>query len=179
MGFLRRIGIDATVAAAMGLAAFVLSVLTGVVSGIEIETVIIRSILFLIVFAALGFGAMFVLKKYVPEIYGPIQERWEDQSGPALRETAPPQNTEPSIDEPISADDAGKESVAVETPTEAFNELKGDGLAQVSARGNARVTAEQNRGKLGRHIIEKEKVAQYEPKIMAQAIRTMMSKDME
>jgi hypothetical protein len=59
-----------------------------------------------------------------------------------------------------------------------FSELEKEGLAHYSTASGA-TTVNTRSGKLGKHIMEKEKMAKYEPKIMAQAVRTMMSKDRE
>ena len=102
------------------------------------------------------------------------RRRCRDQDGPIWKRG-------PTItpEEPFAVE-GGAEGVgpaAGASPGE-FTELEKEGLAHYStASGGTSVNT--GSGMLGKHILEKEKMAKYEPKIKAQAVRTMMSKDRE
>ena len=69
MKFFKQMGIEQKYGAVFGLAAFILSLLTGLVSGVSFSITIIRSLIMAPVFFIVGYGTVTVLKKYVPEIY--------------------------------------------------------------------------------------------------------------
>ena len=180
---LKKIKLEYGAGALLGFCAFVLSLSTGIIMGFSWNTVVLRSFVLMAVFAGIGLGVSIILKIYVPEVYELFtsaaapnkvvandtageergskqrvseQKAEENQSAAAAEielETAPP-NTEPS-----------------------FNELDKDMLSQFSSAPGHSDAINTAEGKLGKHVLKTEKLAKYEPKVMAQAVRTMMSKD--
>lgn len=166
-----------------GFTALFLSFIIGFLAGVRWNVVVLRSVLLMAVFSVIGYGICVILKKFVPEVYGILT------SHPAhMTEGAP--GGEPDIDmqDGAQAEYAGEEG-GVETapPMEStepprgdeFRELEKDGLTHYSTDAGGGSGVHTPTGKLGKHILEKEKLAKYEPKIMAQAVRTMMGKDRE
>jgi len=184
---LDKINIEYKSTALFGLAALFLSLLVGSLAGISWYIVILRSLVLMAVFAAIGFGICVILRKFVPEVYGFL----------ASFQAAAGTDGEPGEERVIEVADGeepayGGDEERAEAPAppdaaegshgEGFRELEKEGLAHYSTAptgtgGGSGVHTPT--GKLGKHIIEKEKLAKYEPKIMAQAVRTMMGKDRE
>lgn len=148
--------------------AFILSPVIGLVSGISLGLVIIRTLLMTLIFGSLGAGALFVFKRFVPEIYAVIHGAAEagDQN-PEEIDTGFSEDAAPSEEdgEPFDAD---------APPADGPNEPAGAGSSpdlDSMAPGNV-----GSGSKMGKHILE-EKGMKFEPKIMAEAVRTMMSRD--
>lgn len=180
---LKQISLEYKTSALLGCIALILSFLTGLIAGISWSVVILRTFILMLVFAAIGYGAATVLKIFVPEVYNLLVT--SSAQGP--KETPAKQSvTEPAADGEAKSAPAEEEaaeiaampdiSIAEAPAAESFKELEKENLAHFST---AKETGAVNTGagKLGKHILEKEKLAKYEPKIMAQAVRTMMSKD--
>ena len=161
----------------MGLAALVLSFLTGIIAGIPVGTVVLRAFIAMVLFTGIGYGAVTVLKKFVPEIDS-LADGGEDAAGM------------PNLGD-IEGQDAGNiEDQLDKSGEEAFSELNTDEIPRVQPGDNEfeeTLSSEKNSGpekrpgssgrKLGKHIIASEDAFKYEPKLMAEAVRTMMSKD--
>ncbi len=178
----RSVSLDYKAAALFALVALVLSLVTGFIAGIRWEVVLIRSVVLMLVFAGIGFGACAILRKFVPEVHQLLS------SFAGMDPSVAPGEPEIDLMEAGAASAGGGEAAPEEGEAEAagdtsqlqggFSELEKEGLAHyTSASGGTTVNTRS--GKLGKHILEKEKMAKYEPKIMAQAVRTMMSKDRE
>jgi hypothetical protein len=160
----------------------ILSLVTGFVAGVRWEVVLVRSVILMIVFAGIGFGICFIVQRFVPEVYqflssfagaGPGAGAGEPEAD--LPGMGP--ETEAAGEElPQHEESAGAGGEAATTQTGEFSELEKEGLAHYSSAPGA-TSVNTRGGKLGKHILEKEKMAKYEPKIMAQAVRTMMGKD--
>jgi hypothetical protein len=179
---LNKINLEYKSTALFGFTALLLSFIIGLIAGVRWNVVLLRSFLLAIVFAFIGFGICFILRKYVPEIYELISSlaalpgvREEGETAiPAGREPAPVESGE------TGELDIGEEGVRTEAPVTAdFKELDKEGLSHFSTMPGGAGSINTKSGKLGRHILESEKLAKYEPKIMAQAVRTRMSKDRE
>lgn len=149
--------------------AFVLSFATGFISGIALGTVIFRGVIFAVVFFAVGFGGLQILKKLVPEVYEAIS---------SVQLSAP------------GTGDAGIESADLQVgdPVQSFADGESDsGFTEFTEKDFDRYTTPSDtnlestlnpaQGKMGKHIMVQQQFNAYEPKIMAQAIKTMMSKD--
>ncbi len=175
----KNLQIELKIGAILGITALVLSILAGVIAGIEVGVVIIRAFVALILFTGLGYGAVTVLKKLVPEI-GEIQ-------GEEIKVA----ESEIQLDE-IDADAEADAEPAPEPAGEQFSELNTDEIPRVQPDGGGIEPAPDvlggtetgnavnpSAGKLGKHIIANEDLFKYEPKLMAEAVRTMMSKDEE
>lgn len=161
----------------MGLVALVLSFLTGIVAGISVGTVVLRAFIAMVFFTGIGYGAVIILKKFVPEIDN-LADGDEDAAGM------------PNLGS-MEGQDAGSVDDQLDTSgEEAFSELNTDELPRVQPGDNdfdETLSSEKSSdpvrrsgssgGKLGKHIIASEEAFKYEPKLMAEAVRTMMSKD--
>jgi hypothetical protein len=185
---LNKITIEYKSTVLFGFTALILSFLTGFLAGIRWNIVVLRSFVLMVLFAVIGFGICVILKRFVPEVYGLLTSASTERTeGEPEREFA----SEEFADEGIA--DAG-EMENMDTvdkmdapPVEAvaggagheFRELEKEGLAHFSTAPGGGSGVHTATGKLGKHILEKEKLAKYEPKIMAQAVRTMMGKDKE
>ena len=179
MNFLDNISIEYKIATGFGAAALVVSLVVGMVSGVGAGTVLFRSLFFMIVFGGLGYGVIFTLKRYVPELFEVISS----VSGDSEYAYADPDDNV-NLDEENSSPEfsQGAEDVAgeeVETG-EGFQEYQKDDFTNYSTNGTETLdpgSSESESKSMGRHIVVDEKTANFEPKIMAQAIRTMLNKD--
>lgn len=179
---IRNISLEIKATVVFAVLALMLSLVTGFAAGIRWSVVLLRSVILCAVFAGIGFGICMIMQKFVPEVYqflasfsgaGPAAGAGEpDLAMPAAGEE------ETGAGEPLPAEAGAEAGIPAAAPPGEFTELEKEGLAQyyTSPEGTPVNTGS---GKLGRHILEKEKMAKYEPKIMAQAVRTMMSKDRE
>jgi hypothetical protein len=152
------------------LCALVVSLILGAVFGIGAGTVFMRSLILTIVFAGLGFGVIAVLKRYVPELYSllnemnaaPARAEGADEADANARDEAKAKNAEGPAEE-SEGENSGK----------TFNELSDEDFTKLTSN----VDGAGSDRKMGKHIIANEKIVSYEPKIMAQAVRTMMRRD--
>ncbi len=146
--------------------ALFISFLLGFISGIDIGTILLRTLIFSLIFFALGYGLSVVLQRFIPELYTVIAVQTDNRQSMNIE-------NDPDTSEPVVANEAsGRYESAVDgdTETNAGNEPVYDaGLDESPSMTPAS-------SKLGKHILE-EKGFKYEPKIMAEAIRTMMSRD--
>jgi hypothetical protein len=149
--------------------AFVLSFATGFISGIALGTVIFRGVIFAVVFFAIGFGGLQVLKKLVPEVY-------EAVSNIQFSAPAPGDDVVESAD--LQAGDL-LQSFEDGEPDSGFTELTEKDFERYNTQDDTNLESALNpsEGKMGKHIVVQQQFNAYEPKLMAQAIKTMMSKD--
>lgn len=174
MKFFKQMGIEQKYGAVFGSAAFILSFLTGLVSGVSFSITIIRSLIMAPVFFIVGYGTITVLKKYVPEIYEALAAAGNKSSESGLEGQA---EVNLSDIEPGTA--ADEDGVSGMEKGEQFTEFTQKDFDRYKTTEDSGLDAAFNTsgGKMGKHIIVQEQFNSYEPKIMAQAIRTMMSKD--
>jgi len=194
MQALKNIGIDLKLTAVFGVTALVLSLLTGIVSGISGSVVAVRSILMAIVFSVLGYAAVFVVKRFVPEFYEMIADRAEGLAVDVAPETKAEDAGTPSVEEdnPDTAMDMYDESGAAPGPEarpkksgaqdEGFAEFKEADFPRMASgsTGDTALNAtlqSSDAKKYGKHILVKDEFVRYEPKLMADAVRTMLRKD--
>jgi len=199
MQSLKKIDIEYRFTALFGLGAFIVSIFTGIVSGIGPATVFIRSFIILPLFAIFGFAIIFVIRKYVPEFYeflnglqkdhaqeernGAVEnpEDAEIDSEPERQRNAGAVSEDiPEIgDRAIDDVQASKGSVDEKQQGELFSELKGEDFPSMESITDSELEKpfDSDKRKLGKHIIIDEHFVKYEPRIMAEAVRTMMSKD--
>lgn len=179
---LDNISFEQKTAIIFGGAALFLSLIVGLVFGVGFGTVLFRSLLFAVFFAGLGFGIIYAVKRFVPELFEAVSSAKSNQQGsPSL------QQGDDNPDQKNNDADgiAGETRGAAEKTDEAvqsggFKEFKEDDyVAYKSSGGREMDSAIDNAksAKLGKHIVVNEKLAKYEPKIMAQAVRTMLHKD--
>lgn len=153
--------------------AFVLSVATGFLSGIPFSTVLVRGIIFAVVFFAVGFGGLQVLKKLVPEVYEAI-------ATPQV--ISPEKEATASHDIDVMADEdvpAGGYEADQEDAGSEFKEFTEKDFDRYNTPSDSGLESSLNpsQGKMGKHVMVQQQFNAYEPKLMAQAIKTMMSKD--
>ncbi len=146
--------------------ALVLSVIAGLAGGVPGGMVLFRSLVITPVFFVVGFGIILIIKKFVPEVY-------EMLSNPAISED-PAENVDITGD--FSAGISEDMSEKSDTGFSEFTEKDYDRLQTVNDSGLDSALNSSN-GKLGKHIIVENQFNSYEPKLMAMAIKTMMSKD--
>lgn len=174
MKFFGQMGIEQRYGAIFGIAAFILSLLTGLVSGVSFSVTIIRSFIMIPFFFVVGYGLVTVLKKYVPEIYEALAVTGEKSSefGPAGQGEVILPDVESDVNA-VAYDTSEKDK------TEEFTEFTQKDFDRYKTTEDSGLDATFNAsgGRMGKHIIVQEQFNSYEPKIMAQAIRTMMSKD--
>ncbi len=146
--------------------ALFLSVIAGFAGGVPSGMVFFRSLVITPVFFVVGFGIILVIKNFVPEVYE-ILSSLKTSEDPAEK-----------VD--ITADSfmSGSEDFSEKTDSgfSEFTEKDYDRLQSVNDSGLDGALSTSD-GKLGKHIIVQNQFNSYEPKLMAMAIKTMMSKD--
>lgn len=162
-----------------GAFALVISLLFSLLAGNEFGVIVTRALMFTVIYAAIGYAALMIIKRVVPEVYDilnnslhRIMHRRSD-------------NDEAAINMNSNEGDAGKNDVSAAN-TDSY---QGNSAMAVSDKGFAEAfvpsdstdyTTVRTHGKgkkMGKHIILDDKKMQYEPKIMADAIRTMLKRD--
>ena len=152
-----------------GISAFVLSPIVGFITGNPVLVVLIRAVIFSIVFALIGYGSIFVIKKFVPEFYDAVFSdtgNSRDAVDSEITDEGISEFSSDSVEEPENSEEGFEEgdSGEMENPDSGLSLSDTDTRPSRSGR------------KMGRHLLE-EKGMKFEPKLMAEAIRTMMAKD--
>lgn len=176
LDFIKETGIEVKTAAVFAAAALVISVLTGFLSGIGAGTVIIRSLFALVIFACLGFGSAWVLKKFVPELGagfpddsdGEDEDLENDHEVFGAEEDSGPEQAE------VPETDSGRREGE-------FSEFSGSDFPSVSSSGtgdSAEEAPSSPNVSMGKHIVsDDDNSFGYDPETMARAVRTMIKKD--
>jgi len=147
--------------------AFISSIIAGLAGSVPVGMVFLRTLIIIPVFFVVGFGIVLIIKKFVPEIYEILSNMG------------------------ISSEDSSEKveivSDSSEGQGEEFTEKDNSGFSEFTEKDYDRLQTVKDSGldnalhgsgtKLGKHIIVENQLNSYEPKLMAQAIRTMMSKD--
>lgn len=166
---LKDIDIEYISSAIFGLTGLILSLFIGFISGNAISLVIIRALIITIIFSILGFACILIIKKYVPEIYKiftSINNNEEVEIKPEnLEEDI--KDKKPIIDSSVSEEINLHEDKRDEELENEFNTF--DNQSEEDSYASKRVVDSKN--------IFNEKKIKYEPKIAAQAIRTMLKRD--
>jgi hypothetical protein len=162
-----ELGIELKSGILFSVLALVLSIIAGFAGSVPGGMIFFRSLIITPVFFIVGFGIILVIKKYVPEIY---------EMFATFKVSS--ENSEENVDISINPSDMAGD----ETP-----EKSDSGFSEFTEKDYDRLTTINDSGldgalntsgaKLGKHIIVENQLNSYEPKLMAQAIRTMMSKD--
>jgi len=166
-------------------AAFVFSILAGIAGKVPVGMILLRAVLMAPVFFAAGFGMILVVKKYVPEVYEVLSDlkiSTEDSSEKIEIPVEPVESVrevftekpDPGFSEFTEKDYERLQTVRDSDKIQAVRDS--DNLQSAGDSGLDSVL-NSSAGKLGKHIIVENQLNSYEPKLMAQAIRTMMSKD--
>lgn len=190
MNWLGNLSLEYKSGIVFGIAALFFSFITGIIFGIGIIVVIIRTLILTSTFLGLGIGIIFVIKKYVPELYeylkGMKKKSQTDEDLGIDEELGIDKvdEVETVSDEELS-DTVPEEAIIENTPElspdNKFSELDENNFQHLESVDDTDTDSniDVSKGKLGTHIIANQSFGKYEPKIMAKAIRTMMSKDEE
>jgi len=164
INFLNALSFEIKVAIILAILAFIASFIASFFSGAVFSIIMIRLIVSIIIFAIIGYGIGYVITKYVPEITVLFQKKSEEEASDTVvvGDNAGLGESEEGME--LAGDEAGGD--------ESFSEMKTDDLPHLSGSG-----FDLSEGRLGKHILNTEEAMQYEPKLMAQAVRTMMTKD--
>ncbi|MCU0844475.1 MAG: hypothetical protein MUC76_06055 [Spirochaetes bacterium] len=164
--------------ALFGIVALLLSLTAGIAAGNGAGQVVGRSLVLMLVFAALGYIAIYVFRKYVPEVYEVLKAM------PGLRVSEEGLKELPDEDRPATTDGISAEEATPDSGTEAetasgVTPARTDAFVPLQESDfTAYSSARPEQGKLGKHFFEQKNI-RYEPKIMAEAIRTMIARDKE
>lgn len=169
---LKNIQWEVRLAFVLGVSALVLSPVVGIVAGNPVIIVLIRAVVFSIVFALIGYGSIFVIKKFVPEFYEAVFANANHGGDVTESEISGDEISDFSSE---SVDESGEVENGIEEELEPASETPDSSLALSSGEDSS---PSKSGRKMGKHILE-EKGMKFEPKLMAEAIRTMMSKDDE
>lgn len=171
---LEGLGIETKSGLFFAAAGFVFSFIIGFVSGISFSVVILRSVITALVFSFIGYVAVIILKRYVPEIYEMLSIQDDSRQSDVTEQRVEngnsfTQDDEAFVPEEESGDNSGFKG---------FDDKSYERLTSVQDQG---LNSELNvsAGKMGKHIIMEDQFSGYEPKLIADAVRTMMSKDKE
>jgi hypothetical protein len=163
---LKNMGLEYKSGAVFGVMALFLSIIFGILAGNGFGTILLKAGILTLVFIAIGYGIVFVIRKYVPELYDAISGIMVSVSvKDGVVET---DNTQKSA---AAAPGEGSGTLGPEQGKQAdeFVAMKDSDFAKTEYSSEKR--------KMGKHYVVDEKKFKYEPKIMAEAIKTMMKKD--
>lgn len=178
LGIFRELGPEVKAAAFFGVGSLFLSLVIGLAAGNTFGNAFLTSFVMALVFSILGYAAVTVVKRFVPELF----EVFAGASAPGSGDF---QGEAPVAPERADSRPAGGDSGYDGEPAESEEkeaELKtGIDFEPVDSASYARYSSkpEMGDGKLGKHIVVNQKKVKYEPKIVAEAIRTMMKRDNE
>ncbi len=172
---IKKIEIEFISGAAFGVAALLLSLLVGIFSGNSVGLVLLRAFFMTIGFSLLGFICILVLKKFVPEFYQLFHVINKNDSVDFKTENV-------GI---IEGNDMVKKQEATVAPGQdiPINEHQKDEVlenefSEIEKKREENFYSDNGEEPvLSSHNILDEKKIKYEPKIAAQAIRTMMKRD--
>jgi hypothetical protein len=161
-----ELGIELKSGIIFSASALVLSVIAGLAGGVPGGMVLFRTLVVTPVFFVVGFGIILVIKNFVPEVYELLSN---------LRTSEDPAE-KVDITSDLSLDSSDEMSEKSDTGFSEFTAKDYDRLQTVNDSGLDSALSASG-GKLGKHIIVENQFNSYEPKLMAMAIKTMMSKD--
>ena len=146
--------------------ALILSIIAGFAGKVPGGMIFFRSLIIIPVFFGVGYGIIIIIKRFVPEIYEFISDikssKDEIQQQDVNIESLSPDGEQPA-----------------EKPDQEFSEFTENDYDRLQTINDSGLDSSLNSsdGKLGKHVIVESEMSGYEPRIMAQASRTMMSKD--
>lgn len=150
-----------TVSAVMAL---LVSLIIGIIIGNEFVNLLLKALFFGVLFFSLSFGSLEFIKRKVPELYALLDSGDQVYAGEGAAEMGPGEG------EPDSASETDS----------AAEDFKGqEGREFVDSNISEPVVAPSKLTELGSHILIRDKKIINEPKLMAEAIKTMMAKDSE
>jgi len=168
INFLSALSIKVKAAIVLAVLALIASVIASFFSGAVMSIIIIRIVIAVIVFAVMGYCVGYIIIRYVPEIMALFRIGVEGDSEFNGVESGESDNYGQEQEQ-----EYGHEQDFVSEDGSGFSEMRADDLPNLSGSDSL----DPSEGRLGRHLLNTEEVMRHEPTLMAQAIRTMMSKD--
>jgi hypothetical protein len=173
-----KISLEVKVSILFGILAFFVSLLFGIMVGNKIGILFGRVLSFTVLYAAIGYGSLVIIKRLVPEVYEILNQSFELSKRKVSQEeyvTVKPDETNTVQEEAATGDDGYTADTLVSgtadtSYNEVFTPLESKDFTNLS-------TKDSKPKKMGKHIVLDDKKIQYEPKIMAEAIRTMLKRD--
>ncbi len=169
---LKEINKEYLFSAILGISALILSFLIGILAGNSIGLIVVRSVISMVIFSAIGFACFFVIKRFVPEVYEIFdstslaveinesdvsnEENVEEKVGETNSVEIPP------VGESSKVSGLDDEFSTIENPS-----MSGSDSNLSDSKGNVNYSHPQGM----------DQQFKYEPEVAAQAIRTMMKKD--
>lgn len=171
-----KLGIELKAGILFSVSALVFSIIAGLAGSVPAGVVVLRAIVVTPVFFVVGYGVLLVLEKFVPEIYTVISDLNAKAAESAEKIDISTDTSEDNSEEYSEKADSGFTEFT-EKDYDRLQTVKDPGKAQSSADTGLDEMLHTSGTKLGKHIIVEDQLNSYEPKLMAQAIRTMMGKD--
>lgn len=171
-----ELGIELKSGILFSLLAFIFSIIAGFAGSVPVSMIFFRVLVITPVFFIVGFGIILVIKKFVPEIYeemSNLKALSEDAAEKVEISLDPEEN---SVDEASDKSDSGF-SEFTEKDYERLQTVKDSDKLQTVNDSGLDGVLHTSGGKLGKHLIVESQLSNYEPKLIAQAVRTMMSRD--
>lgn len=159
-------------AAVFGVAGLVLSLLFSLFSGNSVLHILLVVLICALVAAGLGAGVCLVLQTQVPELF----ETFSGLGGIVTSRPAPQYEPEESgLAQPGASVGAAVTATDEEIPVE--HETVAAAISSMGQTGQAPERAQGSARNFGDHIIVDKVKIKNEPRLMAQAIRTLLTKD--
>jgi len=170
----REMGLELKTAVLFGMISLVLSLVIGIASGNNFGNALITSMILMLVFSGLGYGVIFVLRNFVPEFLEVFNSSsGVDHTGDTIdlnNEQVSDDTVPEGVGDTLDTDDSGLPGGKAGDTVD-FEPLETKEMKRYSTG------SEKQDSKLGKHIVVDQKKVKYEPKIVAEAIRTMMRRD--
>lgn len=189
---LKSIPVEVRSALIMGLTALLVTFIVSLLAGNSPVLIVGRTFTMTFIFAVIGLAAMLILKQFVPEVYnifagGIKTETVPDEPEDAVLDSGMPEQT---------SSDSTSEKLATGAETGSFTEGEQSTEPEMTQSGSdaheeaftpldkddyprADTGQDTRSSQMGKHIILDDKKVKYEPKVMAEAIRTIMGRDKE
>lgn len=170
----RELGLELKTAVVFGTASLALSLIIGMMSGNNFGNALLTSVILMMVFSGLGYGIIIVLRNFVPEFLELFNTGSNvDRTGDTISLTDDQPSEFTGAVEGEGDSDSGE--------SEVFGRKAGDSIdfepIEMKGMKQYRTGSETPEPRLGKHIVVDQKKVKYEPKIVAEAIRTMMRRD--
>jgi hypothetical protein len=182
---LKNINKEYLISTGFGFLGLILSLLAGIFSGNKLFIIFIRAITTVILFSILGYVCLFIIKKFVPEIYQIINSINNNEGSDVSIETSSDIIDEQGKNDNIENQDlvdleAGGASIT--GATLAVNREDAKLEREFNDVGKqpddfSSINEDEKVSGINSHGVFKDNKIKYEPKIAAQAIRTMMKRD--
>ena len=174
---IKEIDIEYKSGVLFGTIALILSFFTSLMAGNEIGLVVTRSMIFAFAFSILGYVNVYILKKYVPEIYELMNSIKSIKQSEDI--SLSPEQEEKGDELPIhnKVDSEPMEPKKSDLGDNYDFEDKSTSIEESSVIHSDSYLDIGEVDKHGEQIRKEEKYIRYEPKIIAKAVRTMMKRD--